>query len=152
MKNKKNSNEVRSKSVSLFISIPILCVIAIILIFTHHYLLIVFPSMMCVYIILSFLNEKLLYSGKGITFCDFLGKKRFIPWENIVSIEDTYEDPQLSRGVPGRILKIKYRYKYRHMRERTEVFKLSYSGHIGIEELVSFYMNQIHQRDEFSNC
>ena len=83
----------------------------------------------------------MLFDDIGITFCNIWGCKYQVLWNEVLLVEDTYEDSRLSRGAPGRIVKIVYRNK----KHKTEVAKYSYTNYVGLAEFLSFYYSQINK-------
>ena len=135
MKNPDPKNQVvRHKPLMLFIVTPILLVIEIFMIL-HATMVAVVPFIFLLLFILMYINEKMYYDDSGITLSDMLGRKFFIPWDDVIAVENTIEDPILTRGRPGRILKITYIAK----NGKTESAKFDHTTQSGLYEFMVFY-------------
>lgn len=131
---KRRQNEIRHKMI-LFLLIPLLFVFAFEAITFQNLWQILFPIIISAIVILIYVRNKLIFDDFGITFCNIWGHKYQVLWKDILLVEDTYEDPRLSRGAPGRIVKI----VYKNHNGKTEIAKYSYTNYIGLKEFLSFY-------------
>lgn len=94
-----NKNEIRQRKdkflKSLFIMI-VLEIFAVSLTLTTRKVFIIAVILIPLFIIYSiaeFCSKKMIYDDKGITFIEFPGKRFFYPWDKIVSIERSLENP-----------------------------------------------------------
>lgn len=85
--------------------------------------------------VLTYFNEKMIYDDSGITLINMLGRKFFISWDDVIAVENTIEDPRLTRGMPGMILKITYITKH----GKTEIAKFDHTSQSSLYEFMVFY-------------
>ena len=124
--------------------IPVLFFITIIFVFGflhHDYLFSLLTIIISIMLILNCVREKMVYDNRGIILCNIWGRKYQILWNDVVLVEDTFEDPRLCRGAPYRIVKI----TYKNDKNKTEVVKYSYAKNVGLAEFLSFYYSQINK-------
>ena len=59
---------------------------------------------------MDFKNTSIVYNQKGITITNFTNRHFFYVWQDVISVQDTYADPRLFKGLTDlnkrRILKI----------------------------------------------
>ena len=127
-------NEVRHNSVIFLFFCPILFALFLVEIL-HHSWFALFPVLVFIIVIRVYVKDKMIFDDSGITFCNVLGREYSIPWSDIVFVEDTYENPLLSRGRPGRIVKI----VYKNNKSKTEIAKYDFITYGGLAEFLSFY-------------
>jgi hypothetical protein len=127
-------NEIRHKRI-LFLLIPLLFGFTFEAIIFHNLWQMLFPIIISIFIILIYVKNKLVFDDLGISFYNIWGHKYQVLWKDILLVEDTYEDPRLSRGSPGRIVKI----VYKNHKGKTEIAKYSYTNYVGLTEFLSYY-------------
>lgn len=144
LSNKKNDNnltinEVHHKKFLIAAGLSASFILEVIFLFSQNTTLMIFPFILCCFCFLVYHNEKITYNINGISFHDFLGKERFVSWDNVISVEITMEDPRLSRGASGRIVKI----IYKSQRGRIESKRYGLDNYDGLFEFYAFSINQI---------
>lgn len=90
----------------------------------------------CLLFVLEYVNGIIVYDEKGVVFVSVFNKKHFCPWNEIVSVEDTYENPKLVRGSVGRVLKIGYK-KYNG---EVKYKRYEYKSLAGASEFLNYYL------------
>lgn len=142
MKNPDPKKQVRTKPIMLFIVTPILLVIEIFMIL-HATMVAVVPVIFFLLFILMYINEKMYYDDSGITLSNMLGHKFFIPWDDVIAVDNTFADPRFARGRSGRILRITYISK----NGKTENAEFDHTTQYGIYEFMAFYWCTIQKSD-----
>lgn len=132
-------NEVRHNPIIFLFFFPILFGFALEEVIFHNSWFALFPVIIFIIVVLIYVKDKMLFDDIGVTFCNIWGRKYHVSWSQILLVEDTIEDPSLSRGPPGRIVKIVYKNK----NNKTEMVKYSYTNYVGLMEFLSFYYSQI---------
>ena len=125
--------------------ISIITVFVLFIVFLDGYIAVIIAIPLYCVTIINYINNKIIYNEAGIVINNSLAKKYFISWDNIISIEDKYEDARLSRGIPGRILKICYSIPNNG---GIECKKYSFFTYIGILRFLCFYENRLDYRGE----
>ncbi|MGN0113914.1 MAG: hypothetical protein ACI396_01150 [Acutalibacteraceae bacterium] len=143
MKKPDPKKQVRTKPLMFFIVTPIVLVFEIIAILDHELFGIIFPAIFFLLFILMYTNEKMYYDDSGITLSNMLGRKFFISWNDVIAVENTIDDPRLTRGRPGIILKITYIAK----NGKTENAKFDHTYYSGLYEFMAFYWCNIQKSD-----
>lgn len=134
-------NEIRVRKdefLGFFILCLVLNIACLVGVFVGKPILLVFVvclSIGCLFIVLDFVNTKMLYDDKGITFVSALNQKTFYTWDLIVSVEDTFEDARLCGSRPGRILKI----GCRNSKGKIEYMKYYFGSYVGIVRFLHLY-------------
>lgn len=128
-------NEVRHKPLVFWIFVIGLSAFALgIIIIIQKDFIAILPLLMLTFVILTYVNVKMIYDGNGVTFYDMRSRSCFASRYEIVSVEGTLSDPRLSRGGPGRIVLIVY-----HNRNgRTESVQYGFSDYVGLPEFLAF--------------
>jgi len=78
--------------------------------------------------VFRFLNEKMIYDEKGITFNTMWNKKFFYSWDNVISLKDTYIKKE------QRILKI----DYRDLNGKNAYMVFSFNAYTGVPRFLEF--------------
>lgn len=129
------NNEVRHKPIVFLFFLPIIFVMTLEELILHKYWALPFPILLFVFAVSIYVNEKMYYDDLGITICNILGRKYQILWSEVLSVEDTLNDPRFCRGAPGRIVKIVYKNK----KQKTETVRYDYGTCVGLPEFLSFW-------------
>ena len=143
MKKPDPKKQVRTKPLMFFIVTPIVLVFEIIAILDHELFGIIFPAIFFLLFILMYTNEKMYYDDSGITLSNMLGHKFFIPWDDVIAVDNTFADPRFARGRSGRILRITYISK----NGKTENAEFDHTTQYGIYEFMAFYWCTIQKSD-----
>ncbi len=126
----RKSNEVRHRLI-LLLFVPFVFVFVL-----GITLYAIWPVIISIVIsIMIYVNCKLVFDDSGITFYNIWGHKYQVLWEDVLLVEDTYEDPRRTRGAPGKIVKI----VYKNHKQKVAIAKYSYITSVGLPELLSFY-------------
>lgn len=143
MKNHNTQKQVRQNPRIFIIVVPAFLVIETLLIIVGEVGFTVIPAFVFVITIISVLNDKMIYDDSGITLSNIVGHKFFIPWRDVISVENTFEDPRLCRGAPGRIIKILYINRC----GETESAKFGFHNNIGVVEFLTYYWGNIENKN-----
>lgn len=135
-----DKNEIRHTPYLLFIGLPILFVLEIVSFLVPGCMVIsIYIPVVCLGVVAVYSNVKTTYDETGITFRDVLRKERFVSWEKIVKVEDTFADPHLVRGAPNRIVAI----SYVNDKGRIETMRYAHSTFTGLRRFVVFSAGKV---------
>ena len=130
-----SKRQVHQKLKCLIITVLIIVILDVYLVITTFYQALIITTVFFIFCIFSFVNNKLFYDDSGITVSNILKKQFFISWEHVVSIENTINNPMLTRGNPDRVIIIKYLSD-----EKTEIIKYSYTLYSGLSDFYAYYL------------
>lgn len=113
-------------------------------IINKEYTILIWVSAFGIYVVLSYINSKIMYDETGITIRIFTGRTFFVDWNDVVYIGESW-----CWGKHGKysVLKITYKYSGK-LKERQQ--SLTYNFHAdGVQELLEYYQNILRemQRD-----
>lgn len=119
-----------------FVFLTVLFVALKILIDSPLYLLIIFGALAEGHIVLSYVNEKILFDETGLTVITFLGRSEHFAWDD-VTVSDRNENTRMAgfRGVPVRVLELNVRSK----NGRTYCLRYPFRKYIGVSRFINFY-------------
>ena len=94
---------------------------------------------MVVYTYFDFRNTCVVYDQNGITITNFMNRHFFYSWDDVISVQDTYADPRLFKGVTDlnqrRILKI----GVRNQKGKIEYLTYLFSHFSGVYPFLDYY-------------
>lgn len=123
--------------IGFLIFIPIALVITIV---DKEYIVAVLIALFAIYLTLDYINSRMKYDIKGITFCNFIGQKIFISWDEVIDVSE--DEITGSRGRKRKVVIITYRTLKSAESQARRIYDLRDNG---AEEFLEYYQGIVRE-------